>query len=226
MKKIVSIIIFLFVAHLASAQDYLVKRNGEEFYCKVKEINTTEIIYTDTISSNVLRVINKSDVLFIKYQNGFKEVFNQDEKKEDKAVNNVPINPATGLKIEGPIIDVGGNDYSVNGRLYNFRQVRKLMLNLDDPEINRLLTVARLSTVFGNVLAYTSIPVGYAGFALGVNSVNNNGDAAFAVAGITLGALCLSSNAANIVFKINKRKKIQEAIAIYNKRVEEFSQNR
>ncbi|HVD97126.1 MAG TPA: hypothetical protein VNB90_02905 [Cytophagaceae bacterium] len=221
MKKLIILILLLLVSPWLSAQDYIFKRNGQELYGNIKEISSTEISYTDTLNTNVLRVINKSEVLMIIFRNGVKEIYTTDNTNNASTpVQQAPQVPQfSSNTLPGPIVDLGSNDYSINGKVYHFRYIKDLLLSTNDPTIYKLLLTARLEGVFGNILAYSSIPIGIIAFALASDGVQY-GNTAEIILGITTGAWCLSSNGANIFFKIDKRKKINEAIALYNKKVE------
>lgn len=61
------------------AQDIMTLRDGNDLIVKVTEINETEIKYKDFKNlDGPIRVIYKSDVFSIKYQNGVKSVFNNE----------------------------------------------------------------------------------------------------------------------------------------------------
>ncbi len=216
MKKYLILFFFFASANCLIAQDIILKKNGEEIYGSIKEISALEIKYNDTLTVGVLRVINKSEVFMIKFRNGTKEVYGVENTVEVK--KEVPVNSPTAILAEGPIVDIGSNDYTINGRLYHFSQIKRMLIGLDDPQINRLLVLAKLEGVFGNILAYSSIPMGLIGLSLTSNGVGY-GDTALTIAGVSFSALCIASNGTNIFFKIDKRKKIQEAIALYNKKI-------
>ncbi len=218
MKTFFSLLICLMLSSLLSAQDQIIKKNGDQLYGKVYEITPSDIKYTDTLTTDSIRTIAKSEVLIILFRNGTREVFAQPEP--------IPSSPQTPsvvsappAKQEGPIVDLGSNDFSINGRYCHFREVKSLLLSMDDPEINRLLVQARVHGIVGNVLAYSSIPVGVIGFSLVAGRTPSPG----IVHGTILSALCVGFNVGNIVFKISKKKKIQEALDIYNRKIEEPS---
>ena len=84
MKKLIITIISLLIFNNVYTQDIIIKRNGEEIKSKVIEVGTTEVKYKkiDNINGPIFSIF-KSDVFMIKYENGTKDVFN-----EDKSVNN------------------------------------------------------------------------------------------------------------------------------------------
>ncbi len=75
MRKIVYLIFVLSIS-ISNAQDIIVKRNTEEIKVKVIEIQEDIIKYKtfDNLNGPVYS-IKKSDVFFIKYKNGKKDVF-------------------------------------------------------------------------------------------------------------------------------------------------------
>ncbi len=215
---------FLFTISFLPAQDYILKRDGQEIYCKVKEVTVTKVIYTDTSRSDTTQhALNKSEVFIIKYQNGIKEVYTQEEKKPETTTT-VIIYKNLNNDYEGPITDLGSNDYQINGRVYHYKEIRRIMLGTGDDEIARLLAAAKMNGIIGNICAYSSIPFGYIGFLMAATGLGGGSkDAILEVTGGVLGVVCLAANAANILLKINKRKKIGEAIALYNQKIEERS---
>ena len=86
MKKIFTSVLLLLFAYL-SAIDTICKTTGEEIECKVVEIINDQINYKFP-NDEILNTISKSDVLFIRYENGekdnFYEYLNSDEIKRKK----------------------------------------------------------------------------------------------------------------------------------------------
>ncbi len=67
----------LVLCNFVKAQDILTLRDGNDLSVKVTEINETEIKYKDFKNlDGPIRVVYKSDVFSIKYENGLKSVFN------------------------------------------------------------------------------------------------------------------------------------------------------
>lgn len=77
MKKLFVICSLLFsLAGSMMAQDIITTKEGKEIQAKVLEINPTEIRYLDFENpEGPTYVLNKSDVVLIRYQNGKNEVF-------------------------------------------------------------------------------------------------------------------------------------------------------
>ena len=89
MKKIItsSVATFL-VANLLFSQDVLTKKSGDDIKAKVLEVTTTEVKYKkfDNLNGPVFSIL-KSELLIIRYENGSKDVFNENKKSEEKIVS-------------------------------------------------------------------------------------------------------------------------------------------
>lgn len=222
MKKTAFVFLILILPLSILAQDYILKRNGEELYGYVKEINVDNIVYKDTLATDsTLKSLKKSDVFMIKFKNGLKEVFKEEAKVQEIAP--VIIVQKETKNEEYPIVEIGKYKYTINNQYYSFGRVRRILLNENNEEINKLLRSARGNGVVGNILTYSTIPFGYIGIlALGVGVAS--GDSETAIIGGALTTVFFGAQTANIIFKVNKKKKIDRAIAIYNDRVNGISQ--
>lgn len=80
MKKSIIFIFFLF-SSIGFAQDLLTKKNGEDILTKVLEVNVSEIKYKkfDDLNGPIFTIL-KSEVLLIRYENGTKDIFVDEEK--------------------------------------------------------------------------------------------------------------------------------------------------
>ncbi|MBK0402367.1 hypothetical protein I5M27_05185 [Adhaeribacter sp. BT258] len=78
MKKLLAILCFavLFLQQ-AFCQDTIIKRNGDEIQGKVKEISATEVRYTRKELPDVMVVLPVTSIFMIRYENGTKEVFQE-----------------------------------------------------------------------------------------------------------------------------------------------------
>lgn len=109
-------VVFLFNLKV-SAQDLLIKKNGEEIQVKVDEISLTDIKYHlwgDT--TRKFYNIRRYDVFMIKYFNGMKEIFNNEPnpEKNRSALNSV------------------NNSYkiiTVEGKFYNATNLKRIKLD-------------------------------------------------------------------------------------------------
>ena len=89
--KVFKVLMFLIVCLfplLAVAQDVITLKNGDEIQAKVTEVGQTEVKYKrfDNPDGPTYN-INKSDVFMVKYQNGLKDVF-KDEQPAQNTNNN------------------------------------------------------------------------------------------------------------------------------------------
>ncbi len=81
MKKLVSLLsVLLFGVAIASAQDLITKKSGEDIKAIVTEVNPTNVKYRRFDNPDgPLFTINKSEIAVIRYANGENEVFNQSQ---------------------------------------------------------------------------------------------------------------------------------------------------
>lgn len=81
--RFITLVALLLLTKLASAQDNIVLRNGEEIPAKVLEINQTELKYRKTANPDgPLYTAPLRDVLFIKYANGTKDSFSTEQPRQ------------------------------------------------------------------------------------------------------------------------------------------------
>ena len=89
MKKIITSFIATFLfANLLFSQDVLTKKTGDDIKAKVLEVTTTEVKYKkfDNLNGPIFSIL-KSELLLIRYENGSKDVFNENKKSEEKIVS-------------------------------------------------------------------------------------------------------------------------------------------
>lgn len=112
--------LFWVAASVASAQDVLFKRNGDELQVKIIKVSTTEVEYKKWSNQDgPSYIIPKSDVFIIKYHNGDKDVFEEEvdgvstktaaNQSEDESALGQPIcaSPAANNQV---LIDGYNND--------------------------------------------------------------------------------------------------------------------
>ena len=76
-RKLLIIILFLCGLTSASAQDIILKRDASEIEAKILEISDTELRYKSwTDIEGPTRIINVSEIFWVKYADGSKELFN------------------------------------------------------------------------------------------------------------------------------------------------------
>jgi len=87
-QSFVLTLILIFACLYAKAQDLLIKNDGTEIECKVAEIGPETIsYYKQTQPSGPLYVERRSDVFMVKFANGEKEVFANDQKQRSNRDN-------------------------------------------------------------------------------------------------------------------------------------------
>jgi hypothetical protein len=69
------------ISSISFAQDLLTKKNGEDISAKILEVDITEIKYKkfDDLNGPIFTIL-KSEVLLIRYENGTKDIFVDEEK--------------------------------------------------------------------------------------------------------------------------------------------------
>lgn len=74
----------------AVAQDYIIKLNGDEIPARVLEVTLEDVVYHHPDSAEVLTFrIPKAEVFMIRFENGTKEVFTQNQAENDTATAGV-----------------------------------------------------------------------------------------------------------------------------------------
>jgi len=89
MKKFIMFFFATFlVANCLFSQDIITKKSGEDIQAKVLEVTTTEVKYKkfDNLNGPVFSIL-KSELLLIRYENGSKDVFNDNKKVEEKTIS-------------------------------------------------------------------------------------------------------------------------------------------
>lgn len=89
MKKVMyAVLLGLFFISSAYAQDVITKSNGDDINAKIIEITQTEIKYKkyDHLDGPIY-TLSLNDIFMVKYENGTKEIFSQDDKSR---INKLP----------------------------------------------------------------------------------------------------------------------------------------
>ncbi len=139
MKRIIlSVTASIFAITFCFSQDIITKKNGDDIKAKVLEVTTTEVKYKkfDNLDGPSFTIL-KSDVLLIRYENGTKDVFNDDKKSE-----NIPAtSPAT-----SDLYAQGKMDASKNYKGYKGAGTGTLITSLVSPIIGLVPAIACSST--------------------------------------------------------------------------------
>ena len=74
----------IFSLTLCFSQDVITKKSGEDIQSKILEVGQTEIKYKKFDNQNgPTFTILKSEVLMVRYENGTKDIFNEEKKSEN-----------------------------------------------------------------------------------------------------------------------------------------------
>lgn len=89
-KLLIASLTTLFFATMCYSQDVITTKVGEDFQTKVLEVTPTEVKYKkfDNQDGPIFSLL-KSDVLMIRYQNGTRDIFNEDKRNETTTVQSV-----------------------------------------------------------------------------------------------------------------------------------------
>jgi hypothetical protein len=86
MKKALILVVSVLIVSTVNAQDLIVMKNAEEIPAKVTVITTDEVTYKKWSNlEGPSYTTPKSDIFYIKYQNGEKDVFQINKEKSPKA---------------------------------------------------------------------------------------------------------------------------------------------
>jgi len=96
MKKFFLILFSVVFINALNAQDFIIKKNGDELSAKVQEVGTTEIKYKKFDNQDgPTYTILRTEVFMIKYANGTKEVFGADVAVEQAGNNEITTTPTS-----------------------------------------------------------------------------------------------------------------------------------
>ena len=99
MNRHILLLCLILSSVFSNAQDVIVLRNADEIQAKVKEITPTTISYVKWNNLDGPNyTINKSDVFFIKYENGEKEVFNSEPASKNHDLTETNKNTSSKIK--------------------------------------------------------------------------------------------------------------------------------
>jgi hypothetical protein len=128
MKKLIFIIALVSLTSFANAQDTIILKNGNKISAHVIEVGVSEIKYYKTDNPNSPTYIEtKENVFVIKYQNGTKDVFNENLHKTDSVIIH---NSEKGTSFQNDILILPNGDTTFakikevdDGNIY-FKQVK------------------------------------------------------------------------------------------------------
>ncbi len=110
--KIYLTVLSVFITFSLVGQDQIIKTNGEEIFGKVLKINATDVVFKRKDNLDGPEYVEyKTNILFIKYENGTKEIFTTANTPVVANAISTICNP---LKRKNSIfIDLGGNGFAL-----------------------------------------------------------------------------------------------------------------
>lgn len=169
----------LFSSFAVLGQDILIKKNGDEFQCKVLELGPEKITYlyknaNDSASFDTLRLL-KSEVFMIRYANGSKDVF---ETAAPVSTPSEYVQSSSELQVpESEKIEIHGRRFYYQNRPIGKNRVMRLMRAEKNKDINAYIAKSIACSVFSPILKFASIPAGVVGFI--ILGIGTNDNAAF-----------------------------------------------
>lgn len=200
-------------------QDTIITHNRDSILGHVVEISATEVKYKkEGIADGPLYIEEKSKVDRINYKNGFKDIFPEIkpwqmpvavvEKKEE----------VVGFK-QKPVLEKRQGRYMYGNERLNEKELYKLLLSVNNPEIDRQVRKAKCSKGLQYV-GFAAIPftalAALASLTIGEAGPHRSEDIA---SGVFLGCAAISVGT-SYYFKINRKKKNAAAVKLYKQRFE------
>lgn len=159
MRATFTLFIIFYMIYPSSAQDILIKKNGEEVKAKVITITPQEIAYKlftvpgDSLTTAEELRVAKSEVFMIKYENGTKEVFGENnssqpnDSEDVKLVATAPVEPPLIKKDKAGQFQKGQADALTYYDGYRGAATGTLIVSLLSPLVGLIPAVACSSTM-------------------------------------------------------------------------------
>jgi len=219
MKKHFLLFVLILLSKLLSAQDTILKINGDVIYGKIIEINPAEIKYKkSTFLDGPTYVENKSDVKTIKYSSGLKEEITSTEIQKTAppiAATTDYYNPNE-ARVSSNKMEPYGSRYKFEGRKIGEREMQSILMKTNNREIISNIQMAKDAQKLQYV-GFGAIPLGIAALYFLSASLNNSSTGYLATSAIMVcGAISCP-----IISGINKHKRNasnRRAVEIYNQK--------
>ncbi len=228
MKKLTLILLLSCLSLVNFAQDTITKNNSEKIIAKIIEISSTEVKFKKfDFLDGPTYIEKKSDINFIVYSNGMKEVFKQEptQKIEIKVADNTDYyggKPAESNKIEM----WGSGRYQQKNVRLGERDVQNILMETKDKKIIALVSSAKDAKAM-QYIGFAAIPLGIGAYGLLIASMIYGNTGASGSLGLnpayaTGSAVCLfAAVACPIVSGSFKRKRTnynRAAVKLYNEK--------
>ncbi len=200
------------------AQDTLIMKNGTRIPSKVLEITPTIIKYkkADNIEGPTYTT-NGAEVNFVKYQNGSYDTIRVQAPAPITISSNTQKTSAVQAPPDPhPAIYRFGPGFKYSGGIINAKGAQRIMLTVNDPEINDHVKKAKFSKGMGFV-GFVAIPTFLfgVGYSL-VEAANSNYATAEYWPGVASGATAVVCLGTAITFNVRKKRNMNAALKIYN----------
>lgn len=165
----------IFVITSFKAQDTIVKHNGDVIAVKITEVGTNAVTYKKANLPDGPTIVDyKSDIAFVKFSNGDKQVFTKDPATEmkkkglDSGSKDIEIaNPKEPLKNNSPStntnaskneIDFLDKKYYINNQKASRKDVDRLLAKSQNPAVIIAHKTAKATKTVQKIVGITSIP--------------------------------------------------------------------
>ena len=219
-KLCLSLFLCLFISSFLFGQDRLVKINGDTLAVKISEITLTEIVYIDTASAFIQRKIDKSEIAFIDYENGIKEVYSPTifSKIESR------VSMKYAYSHDYPIVKIKSDRFFIEETEYDLRRILRIMTDLNDGELDKLISKIRINKGLYTISMIGTAPLGVSSILLLTLNMGQLGfndpviyKAIKILLGIDIGLLTYS-----VYLKQKQSKNVRKAILLYNTLIKEI----
>lgn len=145
------------ITSVAKAQDTIVKTSGDHIVAKITEVGTNAITYKKWENQEGPNFVDfKTDILYIRFSNGQKQVFNNKEG----AINSVKAPAATGVEntTGKNKIEFMNKKYTLNGQKIGRKDVDRLLAKSSNPAVKIAFKTAKTTKTIQKIIGITSIP--------------------------------------------------------------------
>lgn len=214
MKNLSFLLALMLSSLLGISQDTIVKVNGEIIKSKVLEVNTGDVKYKLYDNANgPVYVIAKRDISLIKYENGYKDIFTDENNRTEAAPGNTN---ATG---EDRIITKVGRYYVMDGKVINENDLRGTLAICKNQEGYKVYMFGVMAKNIGspcNVIGTIGFSLGSLILYAGSQSTNAKSVNKFNTIGGVLAGAGFIFMAGGILLKIKGYSNMNRAVDIYN----------
>lgn len=160
-------LLFVFIVLLgftSYAQDIITTKKGEDIKAKVLEINIHEVKYKKVENpDSPIYTLLKSDILMIRYENGSKDIFNEESKETAKAEGNRET-------LSKKRISIVEGDHFLNGEPISGGEMKSILFQ--DPEAKEIYKSSQRIRTGSTLFAIGSIICSTASIILSIDNLS------------------------------------------------------